>query len=130
MDPTWSIVIALALNFVLGGVAFRLGAVDLSGLIVGVVIGAAVAVCLGLPGFALLALMFLIGSGATRWGYARKAAAGIAQETGGRRSWVNALGKCSVAVTCAVAAWCDPVESSEILLAFVAALAAATMVTV
>ena len=130
MNPTWSIVIALVLNFLLGGAAFWLGAVDLSGLAVGLIIGGSVAICLGLPGFALLALMFLIGSGATRWGYTRKTREGIAQQSGGRRGWLHAAANCIVPVACAVLAALDLAFGSEMMkLAFAAALATAAMDT-
>ena len=131
-DPTLSLFVALALNFVLGFAAYRSGAVDTSGLVAGLAIGTAVAVTLGLPGFLLLALMFVLGSGATRWGYARKKRDGIAQESGGRRGWLHAGANCVVPASCAVLAACyaDTFTADVMKLAFAAALATAAMDTV
>lgn len=132
LDATLSLFAALALNFVLGFAAYQAGAVDRSGLIAGLVIGVVVAVTLALPGFLLLATMFVLGSAATRWGYARKREAGIAQEAHGRRSWVHATAKCGVAVVCAMLACLDARKDIDwvMRLGFAAALATAAMDTV
>jgi uncharacterized protein (TIGR00297 family) len=131
LDPTPALFLALALNFILGFASYRAGAVDDTGLVAGLAIGTVVALTLSLPGFLLLGLMFVLGTGATRWGYARKKAAGLAQEVGGARSWMNATAKCVVPVACGTLALFDPWFLSPLWkLGFVAALATAAMDTV
>ncbi|HUU42777.1 MAG TPA: DUF92 domain-containing protein [Planctomycetota bacterium] len=131
MDPTLSVFLALALNFVLGVAAYRAGAVSLSGLVAGLVIGTAVALSLALPGFLLLAVFFVLGSGATRWGYAAKKTRGVAQESGGRRGWLHATANGIVPAGCAVLAMLGARPGAgPWTLAFAAALATAAMDTV
>jgi len=74
----------------------------------------------------------VLGSGATRWGYARKKRDGIAQESGGRRGWLHAGANCVVPASCAVLAACyaDTFTADVMKLAFAAALATAAMDTV
>ncbi len=130
-DATFSLFTALALNFILGHGSWRARAVDASGLIAGLIVGSVIALTLALPGFLVLAAMFVLGSGATRWGYAKKAAAGIAQEAGGMRNWLHAIAKCAVAAACAAAAWVAPDAQWRLMaLGFTAALATAAMDTV
>ncbi len=83
-----------ALNVAIAALALRLRTVDLSGAVWGCVLGTALCALGGLASFLMLFGFFVLGSAATRAGYARKAALGIAQEKGGRRSarhaWANA----------------------------------------
>lgn len=95
---------SLLLNVLLAGVALRLGWVDGSGAGVGVALGTAVLWGAGWDGFLLFVAFVALGSGLTRWGYARKQALGVAQERGGRRSWNHALAKGGVAALCALLA--------------------------
>jgi uncharacterized protein (TIGR00297 family) len=56
-------------------------------------------------GIGLLGLFFVSGSLATRWQRSRKEAMGVAQEAGGRRSWVNAAANGGVAAVLGGIAW-------------------------
>ena len=70
------------------GLAFlgrRLGTVDGGGALAGGATGAVVALAAGLPGYLLLLAFFVVGSGATRVGLARKQALGIAEPRAGAR---------------------------------------------
>lgn len=103
--------------------AYVLGMVSRDGALGGFVVGAAIYACLGLQGFAILALFVVCGSALTRLGYRSKQGRGIAQSRGGRRGARNALANCGVAVTCAFLA---TLTSSEVFAAsFVASLGAA-----
>jgi len=85
------IVLAAAINLVLAVLAFSLKMVNRSGAICGFVLGVAVYLGWGYKSFLLMFAFFAIGSAATRLGYARKAARGIAEKRGGARSWREAL---------------------------------------
>jgi uncharacterized protein (TIGR00297 family) len=103
--------------------AYVLGMVSRDGALGGFVVGAAIYACLGLQGFAILALFVVCGSALTRLGYRSKQGRGIAQSRGGRRGARNALANCGVAVACAFFA---TLTSSEVFAAsFVASLGAA-----
>ncbi|HZG62103.1 MAG TPA: DUF92 domain-containing protein [Rubrobacteraceae bacterium] len=103
--------------------AYVLGMVSRDGALGGFVVGAAIYACLGLQGFAILALFVVCGSALTRLGYRSKQGRGIAQSRGGRRGARNALANCGVAVACAFLA---TLTSSEVFAAsFVASLGAA-----
>jgi uncharacterized protein (TIGR00297 family) len=81
---------AVAINLALAMLASRLKLVTLSGAVAGFVLGAAVYLGWGYKSFLLMFAFFLIGSMATRLGYARKAARGVAEKRGGARSWREA----------------------------------------
>lgn len=105
------------------GLAYAFGIVSPSGAVGGFLVGIAIYLFLGLPGFAILAL-FVVGSSIlTRLGYQSKELRGAAEARGGRRGAKNALANCGVALLCAFLA---ALASPEALhAAFVAALAAA-----
>jgi uncharacterized protein (TIGR00297 family) len=85
------IVLAVAISLVLAGLALGLKMVTPSGAITGFLLGVAVYLGYGYKSFLLLLTFFLVGSAATRLGYARKAARGVAEKRGGARSWREAL---------------------------------------
>jgi uncharacterized protein (TIGR00297 family) len=85
------IVLAAAINLALAVLAFSLKMVNRSGAVCGFVLGVAVYLGWGYKSFLLMFAFFLIGSIATRFGYARKAARGVAEKRGGARSWREAL---------------------------------------
>ncbi len=85
------IVLALLVNLVFALLAWGLKTVDRSGALTGFFLGAAVYLGFGYKSFLILLSFFLLGSVATRLGYARKAARGIAERRGGARSWREAL---------------------------------------
>jgi uncharacterized protein (TIGR00297 family) len=94
---------ALGLNLGLAALAYLAGTVSRSGVIGGVVVGSAIYLCVGLPGWLMLVGFFVLGSGASKLGYQRKAALGVAQEDRGRRGAKHALANCGTALACAIA---------------------------
>lgn len=57
------------------------------------------------PGYGVVMVYFLVGSVLTRLGFARKAAAGIAEKRSGARGPENVWGSALVGTVCAVMAW-------------------------
>jgi uncharacterized protein (TIGR00297 family) len=84
------ILIGLGVNGAVAIAAFLARSIDVSGALSAVILGTAITSGLGLPGLALMIGFFVIGTVATRIGYAKKASRGIAQEKGGARGWRNA----------------------------------------
>jgi uncharacterized protein (TIGR00297 family) len=123
------LVLALGLNALLGALAFAGRSVNASGLVMGILMGAAIYVFLGPPGFAVLLLFFVLGSGASKLGYKRKAAKGLAQEAGGRRGAKHAVANAGAGLMLAFLAAATPHEPL-FALAFVAAFATAAADTV
>jgi uncharacterized protein (TIGR00297 family) len=94
----------IAVNTVLAIAGYLVRAVDLSGAVVGWLIGDIVVV--GSPSiYVALLAFFVIGTACTKLGYRRKAAAGLAQEKGGRRGAEHAFANAGVAALCAIAYW-------------------------
>lgn len=120
---------ALGVSVLLGALALAGRSVKVSGLVAGVAVGAAIALFLGMPGFALLALFFVLGSAASKAGYRRKAEKGLAQEEGGRRGAKHAVANCGVGVALAFLALATAYEGL-FALAFAAAFATAAADTV
>lgn len=85
------IILAVAVNLVLAPLALGLKWVNSSGAAAGLILGVAVYMGYGYKSFSILLAFFLLGSMATRLGYAKKAARGIAERRGGARSWREAL---------------------------------------
>lgn len=86
--------LAVGLPIALGILAFLLRWVRRSALLAGIPLGVVVLRLGGLGGFLVLTAFFLLGTGLTRLGYARKEAAGVAEEAGGRRGASHALANC------------------------------------
>ena len=105
------------------GLAYALGMVSWGGALGGFIVGAAIYLSLGPPGFAVLALFVVGGSVLTRIGYRSKERRGIAQSRGGRRGAKNAFANCGVALLCAFLA--ALLSSEAFAAAFVASLGAA-----
>ena len=121
-----SFLLGLAVTCLFALVARWAGAVSWSGVAGGVAVGTVIATFTGMPGFAILALFFILGSAATRLGYARKAGKGIAQESRGARGVVHALANCSAPAYLAfLSASTPPPLSGALRVAFVASLATA-----
>ncbi len=118
-----------SVNLVLAGLAFAAGGVGLAGAAVGTLLGTTIWAFAGWRAFALLFAFFLVGTAATRAGYRRKLAAGIAQEKGGRRGPGNALSKTTVPALAAVFA-ATSARPALFLLALAGAFATAAMDTV
>jgi uncharacterized protein (TIGR00297 family) len=85
------IVLALAVNLVFALAARALRTVNTSGAVAGLALGVAVYMGYGYKSFLVLLGFFLLGSIATRLGYAKKAARGVAERRRGARSWREAL---------------------------------------
>ena len=81
----------LLLNGALAFLGWRLGTVSGPGALAGFVVGAAVALSLGWPGYLVLLLYFALGASATRLGWNRKRALGIAEAQGGARGAMQVL---------------------------------------
>lgn len=94
-----------ALLAVAVGVSIRAKAISWSGAVAGALIATGMYLGGGWLGVALLGLFFVAGSLATRWQRSAKEAMGVAQEAGGRRSWVNAVSNGAVAGCLGLAAW-------------------------
>lgn len=116
--------IAVLVNLAFGGLAHARGAVSRGGWIGGTVVGAVILAAGGWGAWSALVAFFVLGTGATRLGYARKARGGLAQEEGGRRGTRHALANCAtgVVLACLMPLW----ESLAPGLALVAAFATAT----
>ena len=93
-----TLVIGMAVNLVLAIAAYAARSVDRSGAVWGWVLGTALYALADWPGFTLLLAFFVVGTAATKTGYARKAALGIAQERGGRRGARNAFANVTAGV--------------------------------
>ncbi len=85
------ILLALVINAAFALLALALKTVSRSGAAVGFVLGTAVYLGYGYKSFLILLSFFVLGSMATRLGYAAKAARGIAEWRKGARSWREAL---------------------------------------
>jgi uncharacterized protein (TIGR00297 family) len=85
------IVLAVAINLAFALAALGLKLVTGSGALAGGILGVFVYLGYGWKSFSLLLAFFLLGSIATRLGYAKKAGRGIAERRGGARSWREAL---------------------------------------
>lgn len=112
------------INLVFAQLAYRLRSVDKSGAVVGTLLGTLIFASLGFSGWLLLLAFFVLGTGATKIGYARKAAAGLAQQKGGRRSARHAIANSGVAAVCAFFAASTP-DTLLYLAAFAGAFATA-----
>jgi uncharacterized protein (TIGR00297 family) len=117
--------VALVVNLVLAVIAYRSGGLDRIGSFVGALLGTVIFLSLGGAGYALLAAFYVLGSGATRIGLARKQSRGIAQDDSGRRSARNVIANGGVATAWALVALLTPFDDAAVL-AVAAALAAAT----
>jgi uncharacterized protein (TIGR00297 family) len=93
----------LGANTVLALAGYLLRSVDLSGAVGGWILGTIILLGAGAPMYIALLTFFVIGTAATKLGYRRKAAAGLAQEKGGRRGFGHAFSNVGVATICAIA---------------------------
>jgi uncharacterized protein (TIGR00297 family) len=119
----------LAVNAALAGAAYAIRGVGTAGALAGVLLGTTIWAFAGPWAFAQLFAFFVLGTAATQAGYARKAAAGIAQERGGRRGPGNAFAKTSVPALAAVFA-ATTEHSTLFLVALAGAFATAAADTV
>jgi uncharacterized protein (TIGR00297 family) len=121
--------LAVVINLAFALVARAARSVSRSGAALGFVLGVLVYLGWGWKSFLVLLAMVLLGSLATRLGYARKAARGVAERAGGARSWREALANLSPGAFFAVLVITTH-HQSAFLIAFVAAFAEAAGDTV
>jgi uncharacterized protein (TIGR00297 family) len=95
----------IALNTLLAIAGYFLKGVDISGATFGWILGTIIILGGGAGIYVALIAFFIIGTLCTKLGYARKAAAGLAQEKEGRRGAAHAFANAGVAAICAVACW-------------------------
>jgi uncharacterized protein (TIGR00297 family) len=122
-------VLAIPVNLAFALLARALGAASLSGAICGFLLGTAIYLGYGYKSFTLLFAFVLLGSLATRLGFSRKAARGVAERRGGARSWRQALANLLAAAFFAILVITTHHEPA-FLIALVAALAEAAGDTV
>lgn len=105
------------INLALAGISYALKMVSFSGFFSGFLIGTTLYTFGGYPLFLTLFVFFFLGSGATKFGYARKKALGVAQEKGGARGWKNATANCTMGAFSAILAALSPEPYSTIFVA-------------
>ena len=88
------VLLAAGINLLLALLARGLRMVDRSGAICGFLLGVAVYLGWGYKSYLMMFAFFVMGSIATRIGYERKAARGIAEKRGGARGWREAVANC------------------------------------
>jgi uncharacterized protein (TIGR00297 family) len=93
----------LIVNGLLAIVGYFARSVTVSGAIGGWFLGAILILGAGWPLYVALLAFFILGTAATKLGYARKARLGLAQESGGRRGFSHAFSNVGVAAICAIA---------------------------
>ena len=118
------VVLAVAINGVFALVALALRTVTRSGALMGFLMGFAIYMGYGYKSFLVLLTFFVIGSVATRLGYARKLARGVAESRLGARSWREATANTLAAAFFSILVITTHYEAA-FLVALIAALAEA-----
>jgi uncharacterized protein (TIGR00297 family) len=93
----------LLVNAALALIGYFTRSVNFSGALGGWFLGAILILSAGWPLYVALLAFFVIGTACTKLGYRKKAAAGLAQEEGGRRGFSHAFSNVGVAAICAIA---------------------------
>lgn len=114
----------MAITLPITAMAYLARAVDRAGALAGGALATVLYVYAGWPGLVMLGGLMVIGTGATRLGYARKAALGVAEGRGGRRRIGSVMTNSGVGVVFAVLAVATPYPVA-FSIAMVAAFAAA-----
>jgi uncharacterized protein (TIGR00297 family) len=114
-----SLLVAIAVNAILALAGGFLRVVTPSGAVAGFLLGTLILAVGGPQPYIILWTFFLLGTLATKWGYAAKAARGVAQEKGGRRGAAHVIANCGVPAAILIC-WPIPVLYCA---AFAAALA-------
>jgi uncharacterized protein (TIGR00297 family) len=94
--PWASLAVAVGVNAAVAAAMGALRVVRPSGAVAGGVVGAVILACGGWGAYGLLWAFFLAGTLATRLGYRRKAALGVAQSDSGRRGAAHVAANCLV----------------------------------
>ncbi|WP_017325892.1 TIGR00297 family protein [Synechococcus sp. PCC 7336] len=120
-------IVALALNGAIAAVGLlsEQKALTRSGTIHAAILGAILWGCLGWPGYAIVAVYFILGTAATKVGMAQKEAQGIAEKRGGARGPENVWGSALTGAVCAIAFafWPNPLWKLGFAASFAAKLA-------
>jgi uncharacterized protein (TIGR00297 family) len=93
----------LVANAALALLGYFARTVSFSGALGGFILGTIIILGAGWPLYLALLVFFVIGSGATKLGYQRKARRGLAEGSGGRRGFSHAFANVGVAAICAIA---------------------------
>jgi uncharacterized protein (TIGR00297 family) len=119
--------IGLVVNAIVAGAAFLAGVVGRTGVVAGLVVGTTIFYAVSWPGYVVLLTFFVLASGLSKLGYARKAALGVAQEAGGRRGAKHAVANCGFAVLLCVAMLLvdDPAARALLVVGYLGAFATA-----
>ena len=119
------------INLAFGGTAYAMKMVRVSGFLAGFIVGTVIYTFGGYELYLILITFFVLGSGATKFGYSRKRALGVAQEKGGARGWENAVANCTIGAALAILAMLAPSHQTAIFVAgFFGAFATAASDTV
>jgi uncharacterized protein (TIGR00297 family) len=118
------VLLAIGINAVFALAALAICAVNRSGAAMGFLMGAVIYMSYGYKSFLVLLAFFVIGSVATRMGYERKAARGVAEGRRGARSWVEATANTLAAAFFSILVITTHYEAA-FLVALIAALAEA-----
>ena len=100
--PAQILLLAIVVAFSFGYFAYRFRVADVSGLFSGSLVGIILIVFADVRWFLVMLAFLAIGSGATRYRYDAKAAAGVAESHGGVRGYVNVFANGIVGVAAAV----------------------------
>lgn len=117
------LLLAIIFVSVLAALAIRLGAIDWSGALLGVVIAALAFIAGQVSWLITIVVFFVISSAFTRFRYEFKRKLGSAQEKGGRRSWPNTLANGGIAAAASILEIFT--HSNIFAIAFLTSLAAA-----
>lgn len=123
------ILLAVAVNLVFALLALSLKTVTWSGAGMGFLLGVAVTMSYGFRSFLILLAFFVLGSVATRLGYAKKASRDVAEHRGGARSWREASANLLAGAFFSILVITTP-HQAAFLIALVATLAEAAGDTV
>lgn len=118
------VLLAIGINSVFALAALAIRAVDRSGAAMGFLLGVVIYLGYGYKSFLVLLAFFVLGSVATRLGYARKAARGVAEGRRGARSWREAAANTLAAAFFSILVVTTHYEAA-FLVALIAALAEA-----
>ncbi len=120
---------ALAVNVAMGAAAVAAGAITITGAAVGALLGGAIYLGAGLPGWLMLLTAFAAATVSSKLGWARKSLLGIQEERGGRRGAGNAIANVLVAAAAGALATATG-DTEPARLALVTALTAGASDTV
>lgn len=118
--------LALAVTGSLGLLAYFLGAMNVRGVLAGVLLGFTTIVVGGYEWFVLLGVFVVLGAASTKYMYDRKQAMGIAEQDRGRRGFANVMANGSVALIAVLAYPFLGDGGAVAVIAFAATIATAT----